>query len=141
MRNLADLLTVTNQPIVVKADHKEKELEMWIPALRLRPKIFLNLAKNATLSQLKFPEGEVGMDRPMHPVTLPLSEALQALKTVVAETTVHRKEVLPKLPQLSFSTLRTSLFFLPFEDTGHDLVQTHSALSVASSIVKSARKR
>jgi len=141
MRSLADLLTVTNQPIVVNRSHQEKKLEFWIPALNLRPKIFLSLAKNATLSQLKFPEGEKRMARPLYPVTLPLSEALQVLKTLLAETTLHRKEVLPKLPNLNFTVKQTSLTYLPFEDTGHDLVQTHSALSVASSVVKSGRKR
>ncbi len=139
MRSLADLLTVTNQPVVVNSRHKEKNLELWVPAMKLRPKIFLSLAKNATLSQLKFPEGEKKMARPLSPVTLPLTEALQALKCVVAEITVHRKEVLPKLPILNFVVKQTSLMFLPFEDTGHDLVQYHSALSVPASVVKAGR--
>ncbi len=140
MRTMADLLTVTNQPVVVNNSHRERGLEFWIPAVKLRPTAFLKLARSATLSQLKFPEGERTLPRPLHPVTLPLKEATQALKSIVAEMTVRKKEVLPQLPQLTLDVRQRSLVFLPFEDTGHDLVQIHASLAVAASIVRFGRK-
>jgi len=140
MQTIADFFRVTNQPVVINWKHEERDLEFWIPAMKVRPKIFLKLAKSATLSQLKFPEGEKKLQKPLFPVTVSLKEATQALKSVVAESTVNRKDVLPKLPSLSFTVNRTSLVFLPFENTGHDLVQEHSALSVASSVVQLGRK-
>ena len=76
----------------------------------------------------------------LFPVTLPLKEAVQSLKSIVAAATVNKKDVLPQLPELSFEVKRTSLVFLPFEDTGHDLVQEHSSLAVASSVVQTGRK-
>ncbi len=140
MQTVADFLRATNQPVVVNWEHEERDLEFWVPAMKLRPKIFLKLAKSATLSQLKFPSGEKKLQRPIYPVTLPLKEAVQALKSIVAEATVNKKDVLPQLPALSFEIKRTSLVLLPFEDTGHDLVQQHSLLAVASSVVHSGRK-
>lgn len=140
MRTMADLLTVTNQPVVVNSTHRERALEFWIPAVKVKPAAFLKLARSATLSQLKYPEGVRKLVRPLYPVTLPLKEAIQALKSLVAEITVRKKEVLPRLPKLSFILRQTSLVYLPFENTGHDLVQIHSALAIAASIIRFGRK-
>ena len=140
MRTLADFLRATNQPLVVNWKHEEQDLEFWVPAMKLRPKIFLKVAKSATLSQLNFPAGEKKLRRPLFPVTLPLKEAVQSLKSIVAAATVNKKDVFPQLPQLSFEVKRTALVFLPFEDTGHDLVQEHSLLAIASSVVQTGRK-
>ncbi len=140
LNTMADLLTLTNQPVVVNDHHHDRDLMFFVPAMKLRPKVFVKLAKNATLSQLKYPDGTRNLEERLYPVTLPLKEALQALKSIFAETTVNRKDMLPKLPQLSFSVKSTALVFLPFEDTGHDLVQNHSALSVAATVVQTGRK-
>lgn len=140
MRTFADFLTATNQPVVVNWRHEEQDLEFWVPAMKMRPKIFLKLAKSATLSQLTFPDGEKKLQKPLFPVTLPLKEAVQALKSIVAAATVNKKDIMPQLPTLSFEIKSTSLVLLPFEDTGHDLVQEHSSLAVAASVVQFGRK-
>lgn len=140
MRTMADLLTITNQPVVVNNHHRSRSLEFWIPAIKIRPAAFLKMARSATLSQIKYPEGERKLARRLHPVTLPLKEGIQAVKSIIAEMTVRKKSVLPALPKLSIAVRQTSLVFLPFEDTGHDLVQIHSAIAIASSIVRFGRK-
>ncbi len=140
MQTVADFLRATNQPVVVSWEHEERDLEFLVPAMKLRPKIFLKLAKSATLSLLKLPAGEKKLQKPLFPVTLPLKEAVQSLKSIVAAATVNKKDVLPQLPKLTFEIKRTSLALLPFSDTGHDLVQEHSSLSVASSVVQFGRK-
>lgn len=140
MQTLADLLKATNQPVVIRKKHVDQQLEFWIPAIKIRPKVFLTLAKTATLSQLKYPEGEQRLKKPLHPVTLPLKEAVQSITSVFAETTVSRQDVMPLLPKLSFTVKKSVLSFLPFEDTGHDYVQVHSGFSVASSVVRFGRR-
>ena len=140
LSSMAHFLKLTNQPVVIREQHQDRDLEFWIPAFKIRPKIFLKVAKSATLSQLKFPEGEKKLKKPIFPVTMPLKEATQAMKSVIAETSVNRKDVLPKLPSITFKIKRTSLAFLPFEDSGHDLIQEHSALSIAASVAQYGRK-
>lgn len=140
MRTMADLLAVTNQPVVINSDHRARGLEFWVPAFKVRPTALLKLARSATLSQMKYPDGEKKLTRPLYPVTLPLKEAIQLLKSLVAEMTVRKQELLPQLPQLNVAVRQTSLVFLPFTSTGHDLVQVHSSLAVASSIVHYGRK-
>ncbi|MCG6931840.1 MAG: hypothetical protein LJE64_14900, partial [Desulfofustis sp.] len=140
MKSFGDLLTVANQPVVVRSEHRDRELEFWVPALKIRPKVFLTLARSATLSQLRFPEGDRELPTNLQPVTLPEREAFQAIKPLFADLAVNKRDVMPMLPDLSFTLQESTLTFLPFTDTGHDYVQTHSGLSVASSVVRFGRK-
>jgi len=140
MKTMGDMLAVANQAVVIRDAHRRRGLEFWIPAVKIRPSVFITLAKGATLSQLKYPAGTAALSRNLQAVTLPGREAIQALKSVFAELSVNRKDVLPMLPKLSFSIKACTLVFLPFADTGHDYVQVHSGLSVASSVVRLGRK-
>ncbi len=140
MNSFGDFLRITNQPLVVRPVHDQQSLQFWIPAIKIRPKVFLTMAKAATLSQLKFPEGEVNLEKDIVYPTLPSQEAAQAVKSVLAETAVNRKDVLPLLGDISFSVRESVLTFLPFKDTGHDLVQNHSSLCVASSVIRTAKR-
>ena len=140
MKSFADLLRVTNQPVVVRDAHGEQMLQFWIPALKIRPKVFITMAKGATLSQLKFPKGRRRLDRKIKRPTLPLKEALQAVKSVLAETSMNRRDVMPLLPDMSVSVKQALLVYLPFKDRAHDLVQRHSPLSIARSVIRTARR-
>ena len=86
LKSMAHFLKLTNQPVVIKEKHEDRMMEFWIPAFKLRPKTFLKIAKSATLLQLKFPDGAKKMKKPLYPVTMPLKEATQAMKSVIAET-------------------------------------------------------
>ncbi len=140
IHSLADFLKITNQPVAVTSRHEQCAMAFWIPAFKIRPKAFLQLAKSATLLQMPFPEGKQELCKSLFPVTLPVKEAAQAMKSVLAATTMNKKDLLPQLPSVTFSLQRKKLVFLPFTDNGHDLVQQHSAFSVASSIVHFGRK-
>ena len=140
MDSFADLLRVTNQPVVVRDAHHNRRLQFWIPALKIRPKVFITMAKGATLSQLKFPEGAVHLERNIKRPTLPMKEALQAVKSVLAETSMNKKDVLPMLSEMKLSAKDTRLVYLPFKDRSHDLVQRHSPLAVSKSVIRTARR-
>ncbi|MBA3005211.1 MAG: hypothetical protein KKB91_12895 [Proteobacteria bacterium] len=139
MENFGDFLRLTNQPLVVRPEHDRMPLCFWIPAFKIRPHIFLNLAKNMTVTQKRLPAGEATMASGLHPVTLSRTEAVQALKTVLAEAALNKRDVLPLLPGLSFHPLATELVYLPFIDNGHDLVQEQTMLSVAGAVLRSGR--
>jgi len=140
MNTFADYLRTTNQPVVVRRTHQDRQLQFWIPALKIRPKVFLTMAKSATLSQLKYKEGQPVLDKNIVLPTLPESEAAQAIKSVFAETAVNKRDVLPLLGKMSVTVQNATLLFLPFKDTGHDLIQSHSSLSVAASVLRTARR-
>ena len=75
----------------------------------------------------------------LHPVTLARTEAVQALKTVLAEAALNKKELLPLLPGISFHPRGTDLVYLPFIENGHDLVQEQTMLSIAVAVLRSGR--
>ncbi len=139
MENFGDFLRLTNQPLVVRPEHDQMALYFWIPALKIRPQTFLNLAKNMTLTQKRLPVGEARMSRGLHPVTLPRNEALQALKIVLAEAALNKRDIFPILPDIVFHPQTTDLVYLPFIDNGHDLVQEQTLLSIAGSVLRFSR--
>lgn len=140
LQTFADLLQATNQPLVIQQRHKKRELVFWIPAFKIRPTTFLRLSKNMTLSQEKIGHGEQVMPKKMHPVTLPRSEAVQALKSVFAEIALNKRTLLPALPHIYFQPLGTELTYLPFFDRGHDFVQEQTGISIAQSVLRFGRK-
>lgn len=137
--SFGDFLRLTNQPLVVRSEHDREALCFWIPAFRIQPRIFLNLARGLTLSQMRLPPGQATMSGGLFPVTLPRDEAERAIKTVLAETAVNRRDVLPLLPKIDLHPLATELVYLPFNDNGHDLVQEQTSLALAGSTLKGQR--
>ena len=79
------------------------------------------------------------MARDLHPVTLPRTEAVQALKTVLAEASLNKRDVLPLLPGISFIPQATDLVYLPFIVNGHDLVQEQTMLAVPEAVLRFGR--
>ncbi len=140
METYADFLRLTNQPRVITEKHRAQELFIWVPAFNIRPSTFLRLGKVLTLSQQKIPEGESRMVKNMYPVTLPREEAVQALKSLLAEAAVNKGKLLPLLPQMNIQPLATELCYLPFSQLGQDLVQEQTGISLAKSVLGFGRK-
>ena len=139
MANFGDFLRLTNQPLVVRPEYDHIPLCFWIPAFKIRPRIFLNLARSMTVAQKHLVAGEATMAGGLHPVTLPRTEAVQALKTVLAEAALNKRELLPLLPGISFHSQATDLVYLPFVPSGQDLVQEQTMFSVAGAVLRTGR--
>ncbi len=134
-----DFLRLTNQPLVVTKEQDELELTLWIPAFKIRPKFFLQLAKSMTLSQDRIPAGSTDMAGNMYPVTLPASEAREAFKIVLASAALDKRHLMPRLPGFTTQVLETELVYLPFDYSGHDLVQEQTTVCVSSSVLQFGR--
>lgn len=139
LRSFGDYLRITNQPVVRRDSHDQLNCYFWIPAFKIRPRYFLHFAKNLTLSQVKIPESTVGFEKKVYPVTLPLSEGREALKTALAAAVLNKRKFIPKLPKITFSSHKAEMAFLPFNYLGHDLVQKHTGLTVAANILHYGR--
>lgn len=139
MKSFGDFLRLTNQPVVARPEDDRLPSSFWVPAFKMRPRIFLNLARTLTLYQKRFAEGKPGMTEGLFPVTLPRSEAVQALKTVLAEAAVNKRDFLPLLPDIELQPRAAVLVYLPFEDKGHDLVQEQTGVAVAAPVLRSGR--
>jgi len=140
LRSFADYLRFTNQPQVIKGQYEGRPLVFWIPAFKVNPKAFLQLASQLTVGQAHIPPGETVQVANGYPVTLDQKEAFQALKSVLANTTLSRERSYPLLPEIRPEQSRCELTYLPFGSQPHDLVQEHTPASVQTAALRYGRK-
>jgi hypothetical protein len=131
IRSFSDFLRITNQPLNANESRGRRAMRFWVPAFKIRPKLFLNLARHFTLAQLETEPRPTIPARHRHPVTLPLGEAVQAVKITLAGSAMNKKEFFPRLPTVRFQPVKSRLVYLPFRDSVHDLVQesTNAAIN------------
>lgn len=130
LSSYADFLRVTAQPRVVQEEWESRAMHYWTPAFKIRPKVFLRLSKQLTVTQASFDAGERIPKKYRFPVTLPGEEALQGLKIILAGSTLKKNQVFPFLSSTTFQVREKRLVYLPFHDMGHDYVQDHLGVSV-----------
>ena len=130
INSFADFIRVTNQPKVIQKGWYNQGMNFWAPAFKIRPKLFLAISRRLTLAQ-KNPEGQKEFpDQKRHPVTLPLAEAIQGIKLTLAHSTVNKKEILPRLPEINMAVKGATLIYLPFNQTAHEMIQPHTGLAI-----------
>lgn len=139
LNTLADFLSLTNQPIVIRRGHSEEQMHFLVPAFKLTPNTFLNTAKNMTLLQTQVRHAAPGPLGRRYPVTLSHSEAMQALKSVLAASSVNVKRVMELLPSIRFRVKGMKLLYLPFHYVGHDWVEQYTGVSISSAHLRFGR--
>lgn len=140
INSFADFIRHTNQPRVVGKEWQNEPMSFWSPAFKIRPKTFLKLSRQFTCSQQRFKTEERTPKKNLYPSSLPLSEAKQALKIILANATVTKRNVFPYLRSIQFNVKESLLVYLPFTDSGHDLIQQHMNISINKSILEFGRQ-
>jgi hypothetical protein len=140
LKSFGDYLRFTNQPMVVGSRFDAMDLSFMIPGFKINPKMFLQVASQLTVSQWRLPPGNERWVENDCPVNLPQKEAVQAIKTVLAATTLNRTNRLPLLPQMTIINPCCRLTYLPFIEQSHDLVQEHTLTTITSEALRFGRK-
>ena len=135
----ADLIRITKRPIVIQTAWNNREPAFWIPAFKIRPKVFLRLAKQMTILQKDLIMEKELPKKNLYPVTLPRSEAVQSLKVTLASAVMTKRKTFPLLPQVNFTITKTHLAYLPFRTMGHDMIQEHLNISINKNTLKYGR--
>ena len=131
IKTFADFIRVTNQPMIINEEKHSGNMNYWSPAFKIRPKMFIHLARQFTIIQKnEFDETDSIPANGVFPVTLPLSEAIQALKIILAASTVTKKNVIPFLPGISFTINGKTLVYLPFRKTRFDMINDELGVSI-----------
>jgi hypothetical protein len=130
INSFADFIRLTNQPRVVQKDWENQDMSYWCPAFKIRPKIFLRLLSQLTISQKDFKTKETIPKQDLYPVTMPQSEAAQSMKLTLANSALTKRNTFPLLPQVNFAVKDSTLVYLPFTDKGHDMVQQDMRVSI-----------
>ena len=142
LSSFADFIQLTNQPVVVNARHREHALAFLIPAFKLNPEAFLHTARNVTLLQHSLPQSSATLkvkNGLRYPATLPYSEAIQALKTVIAASAVNARRIMQLLPGLQFSVKGIYLQYIPFKPSCHDWIEENTGFSISSAALRFGR--
>lgn len=133
------LIDFTNQPIIIRSSKKGEALYFLLPAFKVNPKMYLQLASQLTMAQGKLPQGTSQGRISSHPVNLDVTEAIQSIKSVLAHLTVGKKKRLLNLPQITIAVHRTELLYLPFTKKVHDYLQCHTPASIQVAAVRYGR--
>ena len=140
INTFADFVRLTNQPRVVTKEMENQDMSFWVPAFKIRPKVFLNLSRQITISQQNFQAEEMIPKNHLYPVTLPQSEAAQSMKITLANAALNKKDVVPHLPHVRFNTKESTLVYLPFTDTGHEMIQQQMGISINRNTLEFGRR-
>lgn len=130
INSFADFIRVTKQPRVVQRHWENQNMCFWSPAFKIRPKIFLRVSGQLTISQKDFEMKETIPKQGLYPVTMPQSEAAQSMKLTLAGSAITKWDIFPQLPMVSFIVKNSTLVYLPFTDTGHEMIQQHMRISI-----------
>jgi hypothetical protein len=140
INSFADFIRLTNQPRVIGKDWETEDMNFWTPAFKIRPKVFLRLSRQFTVSQKHFDTKETIPKKNLYPVTLPRGEAIQSLKVILAGSAVNKKNVFPHLPQIKFNIKDSVLVYLPFTERGYEMLQQQMQISINKNTLEFGRQ-
>ncbi len=134
----ADMVRIANLPRVLKKNQLSDRFCFWTPAFKVRPRNFLTLCRNMTLSQ---PQDELIRKPPsgrLYPVTLPAEEAARSLKIVLAAFMKPRKALFPRLGEIKVAPNDFLLVYVPFRESAHELIQPTFVMAVSKKVLELA---
>jgi hypothetical protein len=122
LKSYADLARLANLPKMIHPEWEGQEVYFWIPAFRVYFSVFLRLSKQMTLFQPAEKTEAVLPNAPLHPVTFPEESAAATLKIHLAYLLTKKKDVFPKLHEITIGPVESTLVFIPFTSIGSELI-------------------
>ena len=132
LRSFADLVRFANLPKAIQSQWMERPLTFWIPAFKIQPRLFLRLARTFTLSQPAQDSQEAIPRSPLHHVTLPLAEAIESIRVLMAVVAAKREGLLAKFSEILINIEEPSLVYFPFTLRGTELIQPTMQTSISA---------
>ncbi|KPJ97794.1 MAG: hypothetical protein AMJ60_10295 [Desulfobacterales bacterium SG8_35] len=140
LNSFADFIRITNQALLIKPEWEDMELYIVNPAFKVRPKDFLRLSTQMTISRrYTVQTNESVPKKSLHPVTLTHGDAGRSLKVILANSAVSRSNVFPHLPEIQFEIKEYFLHYLPFEKTSHELNQAQLGVTINQRVLNYGR--
>jgi predicted RNA-binding Zn-ribbon protein involved in translation (DUF1610 family) len=133
LATLADLIRTLNLPKAVMPEHERKRAYVWLPAFEASPETVLRIARILTALQ---PEGPFEPRSPSRdgrgvaPVALPMTEAAEAIVSVLAETSSAKRRFIPQIATFTATPARAYLVYLPFRRTNTELIEANHGFRV-----------
>lgn len=131
----ADFIKFTNIPRVPQPTWENKPFYFWFPAFKSTPPAFLRIARQLTLAG---PEGtdDVFPDAAVIPVNLPLQDAFDTAKTLIADLTLRKKTFFPAIENVTIGIREALLVLVPFIENNQELIQPDLNFSIFKNAIK-----
>ena len=130
LASFADLARLANLPVAFEPGWESRPLRFWTPAFKVRPATLLNLARAMTLAQPPVEPLEKLPRQELLPVTLPVGEAVESLKVVLAVVARPARRFHPRLAAVRIQPRSALLAFVPFTVGSHEYLQPGLKLAV-----------
>lgn len=130
LASYADLVRTANLPKAVQAAWEDSPFRFWVPAFKVRPRVFLRLLKIVSAA---LPPKDLAQHFPEETclaANLPVTEAAEALRPCLAGLIKPVERMSELLPHIGIKPRRARLVYLPFEDRRHELVSRALNLAV-----------
>ena len=135
LKSYADLIKVANIPKVVQPGWENIGFRFWAPAFKVRPKIFMQLSKNMTLAQLHNELIEELPEQRHHPITLPVTEAIESLKVNLASFIKPKNQLAEILHAIDITAKSFVLVYVPFLEKHHEFIQPDLQFAINKNIL------
>ena len=130
LSTVADYIRLCNLPRAVMPSTEEAPFHFWVPAFKIHAELFLTLIRRMTMFQW---QGEMGTGLEgleCHPVSITAGEAVESLKTALADLAADKRNLLPRLGDIRIEARETLLVYLPFRAKGGELIQPQVPLGI-----------
>lgn len=135
LKNYGDLVKAANLPKLVDASVAAREFRFWTPAFKLRAQAFMRLAESFTLTQAQEMLTPALPPERHHAVTLPVEEACESLKVVLAGFLKPRRRIAEMLTRITIHPTHFRLAYLPFREDRHDYIQVQTGQAVNKNLL------
>ena len=136
LKSYADLVRYANLPRSIRQEWEEAGLYFWAPAFKVPPATFLMLSRQITLLQ---PNREIDDNLPgsrIYPANLPRQEAVESVKTTLANMSAMKKILFPQLNNISAECMESLLVYYPFTETNTELIQEELHLGIQKNALR-----
>jgi predicted RNA-binding Zn-ribbon protein involved in translation (DUF1610 family) len=136
LESFGDLARLANLPRVIKREWESQPLFFWVPAFKVNAGLLLRLSRQMTIDQNNEEMEIDGVPSSPFPVTFPVHESTESLKTTISALIATKKRLWPVLKDLAVDPVESLLVYVPFRQQGEELVQPRFQLSVAINSLK-----
>ncbi len=136
MESRADAVRILNLPEAVRPQWESEALCALVPAFKVNPELFLKIAKVMTFNSGDFSLDEGCPKSALSAATLPLNEAFESLKIILAYSAVAKRYFAPLFPRIDLKLRNSALVYWPFIPSGVELVRPDRKFSFTSTALK-----
>lgn len=131
-----DLLRLANLPRFAQEEQRISDPCFWVPAFKIAPPIFLRTARQLTIANSHKNLQEEFHDISCYPVNVTLSEAIDSLKVVLTDIARDKKNIMPRLEEITITPVESLLVFHPFNDSNYELVEPEIKCSLMKNALR-----